>query len=130
MRPRLGEKILLVYRECLCGEWCATGEGAVAPLCPQCGRRMVPPGGPPGDDRGEYRREHGLGFAGTLEREREAIKGIPMRGSWESGNPSPHYDPEALKRRLEGWSPTEPVWEPYDFDNTTGGPPWETPAEV
>jgi hypothetical protein len=82
--PPFGVPILLVYRECPCGRWCATGEGAHHPVCENCGGYYVPGGGPhrepdtsegPGEtpmygpidgDGREARRYRGLGFRGEL----------------------------------------------------------------
>lgn len=82
--PQLAAPTLLVYRECVCGWWCATGEGSSAPICPECGGFAVPGGGP----RGRYgptpdtsvphtgRRLYGLAFAAILGSEVEIMKPV------------------------------------------------------
>lgn len=77
---RLGELQLLVYRECPCGRWCATGEGALAPYCRHCRGYYVPAGmaevdGRPlfGVDEVENRRLRGLAFVAFLTSEVRAV---------------------------------------------------------
>lgn len=82
MRPMIGVPTLLVYRECYCGEWCATGEGALAPVCSACGGRMLPAGSG-GNEPGsvaahEYRRVNGLGFRAALANEIALAEGRPV----------------------------------------------------
>lgn len=77
-RPRIGQPTLLVYRECPCGDWCATGEGAVAPQCTNCDGLYLPPGGTvesptTHDDWVESRRYRGLGFFASLCSEQGAV---------------------------------------------------------
>ena len=43
--PSLGQKRLLIYRECGCGAWLATPEGAIAPICSECDEMFQPLGG-------------------------------------------------------------------------------------
>jgi hypothetical protein len=88
IRPSIGVETLLVYRECACGNWCATGEGAMAPLCGECGEQMWPAGtavdaeGVPqfGDveDRTEQRRMRGLAFRAVLANEIALVGGKPL----------------------------------------------------
>lgn len=66
LRPRIGIEVLLVYRECPCGEWCATGEGSTAPICRLCGGEMCPV---TTGETGDYRRRYGLGFRAALANE-------------------------------------------------------------
>lgn len=83
-RPTIGGVVGLVYRECPCGDWCATGEGAHAPLCADCGGAYMPAGvGDP--DVGpqfyetfeECRRERSLGFVALFTNE---IQGFALVG--------------------------------------------------
>lgn len=79
-RPRLGDLQLLVYRECPCGNWCATGENSTAPKCEACDGYFVPGGGPRdgepmfGRDRGEAMRMRRLGFIAFLTVETGAVR--------------------------------------------------------
>jgi hypothetical protein len=85
LRPLIGAETLLVYRECACGNWCATGEGAFAPRCGTCGEEMYPAGtavnkdGIPqfGDvnDRTDQRRIRGLAFRAVLANECALVGG-------------------------------------------------------
>lgn len=78
---RLGDLHLLVYRECPCGRWCATGEGAHAPKCVNCDGYFVPGGGPRRDERGpmfgadmdESMRLRRLSFVAFLTIEQGAV---------------------------------------------------------
>lgn len=76
LRPQKGVPTLFVYRECPCGDWVLTGEGAIAPICPACGGRYVPGGGPTdavlplyGRSHAESREIRGLGVIGYLGQE-------------------------------------------------------------
>ena len=44
-KPSKGQRRLLIYRECECGDWLATHEGAIAPRCGDCGGEFLPLGG-------------------------------------------------------------------------------------
>lgn len=70
-RPELGEPIVLVYRECPEGCWCATGEGDVAPLCATHEEPMLPL-----DSRGGRADSKRLGFVGELMPEAEVVRRV------------------------------------------------------
>jgi hypothetical protein len=76
-RPRVGTPTFLVYRECPCGNWLCTGEGASAPMCGACEGHFVPGGGPPGmygdGDPMQSRRRRSLAFVGMLTSEAGAV---------------------------------------------------------
>ena len=55
----------MVYRECPCGDWVCTAEGAPAPICNGCGGYYVP--------ASVDRAERGLAFVGYLIAERDAV---------------------------------------------------------
>lgn len=80
-RPLIGVETLLVYRECFCGNWCATGEGATAPICSECGGRMLPGTAPDAVDPREYRRVHGLGFRAKLANEIALASGVDVESA-------------------------------------------------
>lgn len=58
----LGETEFLVFGECGCGWRAALPEGAIWPLCPNCGVQVLPATG----------SEHRLGYAAQLMPEQEA----------------------------------------------------------
>lgn len=83
----IGSLTLLVYRECPCGKWCATGEAAPAPMCEECGGYFVPGGGPhneamfgkieaTGGSYAESRQIRGLAFIAFLTSESGAVTAI------------------------------------------------------
>ena len=41
--PKFERLVGLVYRECPCGQWCATQQGGFPPLCAYCGKKFMPP---------------------------------------------------------------------------------------
>lgn len=86
---KIGELTLLVYRECPCGRWCATPEGAHAPMCGACGGYYVPAGtaeekGLPmyGRTLSEQRRMRGLAFVGLLTLEMGAVTMLSRARHW------------------------------------------------
>lgn len=87
-RPDIGSVALLVYRECKCGAWCATGEGEVAPIC-ACGGRYLPGGGPPGmygrtdgADHHEVRQLRRLGFTALFGYETAMSRLVGRLSQW------------------------------------------------
>lgn len=132
VRPRIGDLALLVYRECVCGEWCATGEGAGSPLCGRCGRRMVAFSV---RDR-DARRERGLGFVAFLTQESGAVGVIAkVRGflgireaGWAHGgylDADRHYPADEVRDWLvERNVPTEAQFDSHSED-APNRPPWE-----
>jgi hypothetical protein len=81
--PRMGATQLLVYRECPHGCWCATGEGARAPLCAEHLAAMVPGGGPKGmfgaadgSDLHDVHVRRRLGFAAVFGYEQALVKAV------------------------------------------------------
>lgn len=138
-RPSVGQVALFVYRECACGSWCLTGEGAFPPLCGGCGRRMMPLGtakmddGRPrfGSDFQEQRRIRGLGVVGLFTNEIAASgllgKFRKMLGLFDAETHQTFYgyhrEPYAAEREIEMSlppdCPKDRVWE--------GKPPWEQP---
>lgn len=104
--PDFDERTLLTYRECMCGWWCATGEGDVAPICPCCGRSVMPA------SIGSTER---LGFSAVLVQEREAV----ARGNGP-GRDERHFDPAEIGEDLmERGLPVIRLW--------GGSPPWYPP---
>lgn len=93
--PVEGRPMGLVYRECPCGEWCATCEGSYAPRCGVCGEAMLP--------FRENRRDNGLGFYATFGAEIPAF----VRAAREhvrdpfAGPGKRHIDPEYLRAQIE-----------------------------
>lgn len=134
--PKIGEPVLLVYRECDCGWWCATGEGAVAPVCPCCGRNAFPLGGvgrftdASGEDIG--RRNRGLAFAGFLTSEMNAVELIHkvwkfLRGPWPmtEAHETPRTEPYAVAGEITDIAkrsglPVDRLW--------GSTPPWYPPS--
>lgn len=107
-RPQIGGLTLLVYRECPCGSWCATGEGARHPVCPDCGGRFVPGGGSSaegplfGSSSAEAREIRGLAFVAFLTAEIPAARLLARVQRWlglwtdwgptaELHGPGPYY---------------------------------------
>lgn len=90
--------LALVYRECPCGAWCATGEGERAPLCGHCGHPMLTASEP--DAR--------LAFEATLRFERATVEALIKRGGVGRGGHTEvrNLDPDALREQaqLRGWN--------------------------
>lgn len=133
LRPEIGEVTLLVYRECACGWWCATGEGAVAPICPSCGRSAMPLGGGKGQfvhgDGKSGRYHRGLGFVAFFTNEMRAVSLIgkvkQFLGISPATNPhlsvpmerGPYATESEITSQLDDREmPIEPLWESM--------PPW------
>ena len=108
-RPEVGEWSVLVYRECVCGFWCATGEGSRAPLCPDCQIPIPHPfrGEPPSPEAAK----DALGFAAQLLPEvtgdesavattRRLADKAGQEVRWCAPWPERHYDPESVKRQV------------------------------
>lgn len=141
-RPVVGQLSLLVYAECICGAWCAFGEGGPLPICGGCGRRMVPGGGAPGqfgplDDQGREmepgfgRRHRSLGFVAFFTNEIQGVNILSRirqaLGLWHGmihapEHRAPYFTASEIAGSLQsaGFT-TDPVWE--------GPPPWERPYE-
>lgn len=119
MYPGVGRLTVLVYRECPCGRWCATGEGVEAPVCSACGGWYLPGGGPQGQfgstdgsDPSFGRRTRGLGFAAVLMGEQVAValarrvreglwgKEVPAFAAEESGRPARYYSEREVAGRM------------------------------
>jgi hypothetical protein len=70
-RPQVGDHVVLVYRECSLGCWCATGEGAEHPMCRPHARLMRPV-------------EPRLGFGAVLlQAEEDAVLDVAARAGGE-----------------------------------------------
>lgn len=105
-RPAVGEWVLLVYRECVCGFWCATSEGSRAPKCPECDLPIPHP------DRGEGPWSPdvptgALGFAAQLLDETggdvTAVGEVTRHGRRGVNEPPAdrHYDPASVRAMAE-----------------------------
>jgi hypothetical protein len=113
-RPRVGAPTFLVYRECPCGNWLCTGEGASAPSCGACGGYFMPGGGPPGmyvtsdpDDNGiQSRRRRSLAFVGMLTNEAGAVSLVHrIRGFLGFYGPGGRHDLTLASERAEEPTP-------------------------
>jgi hypothetical protein len=104
-RPRVGVPTFLVYRECPCGNWLCTGEGASAPACAACGGRFMPGGGPPGmygdprDDGIQSRRRRSLAFVGILTNEAGAVRLVHRIRGFLGLYGGPQYEPTLASDR-------------------------------